>query len=72
MRQASLRLRLSVPGNKVIYLVNHESFVASDRSQMGAYWEGFFSLLSRNALNASHSFMLPAEQVVELGSRIDL
>jgi KUP system potassium uptake protein len=72
VRQAQARLLLSEPASQVVYLVNHETFVATDRGKMGRYQELFFALLARNAVNASHYFGILPEQVVELGSRIDL
>ena len=72
VRQAQARLLLSEPASHVVYLVNHETFVATDRGKMGHYQEVFFAALSRNAVNASHYFGILPDQVVELGSRIDL
>ncbi len=72
VKQAQARLLLSEPASRVVYLVNHETFVATDRGKMGRYQELFFALLSRNAVNASHYFGILPDQVVELGSRIDL
>jgi KUP system potassium uptake protein len=39
---------------------------------MGRISEGLFAFLWRNAKSAIDQFGLPAERVVELGSRIDL
>ncbi len=72
VKQAEARLLMTEPGSRVVYLVNHETFVATDRGKMGRYQELFFAALSRNAVNASHYFGILPDQVVELGSRIDL
>jgi K+ transporter len=39
---------------------------------MGALSEGFFSFLARNARNATDGFNIPPDQVVEVGTHIDL
>lgn len=72
VRQAQARLLLTEPAAHVVYLINHETFVATDRGKMSHYEEVLFAALARNAVNASHYFGILPEQVVELGSRIDL
>jgi len=39
---------------------------------MNRYQQGIFSFLSRNARNATDYFKLPPDQVIELGTHIDL
>ncbi len=54
------------------YFVGRETFLASKEGQMGAFSETLFAILSRNAKSATAYFSLPPEQVIEIGSQIDL
>jgi KUP system potassium uptake protein len=60
------------PLDDVTYYVGRETFVAGKGGKMGRLSEGLFAFLWRNAKSAIDHFGLPAERVVELGSRIDL
>ncbi|MEW6280284.1 MAG: KUP/HAK/KT family potassium transporter [Candidatus Eremiobacterota bacterium] len=72
VRQAQSRLLMQVPHSDVVYLINHETFVATDAGLMSRHQELVFAFLARNAVDVSQYFGIPPEQVVELGSRIDL
>jgi KUP system potassium uptake protein len=54
------------------YYFGRETFLATSKGRMGLWTEGLFAFLSRNASSATHQFNIPPEQVVELGSQIDL
>jgi KUP system potassium uptake protein len=54
------------------YYVERETFLVGKGGRMGRISEGLFSLLSRNARSAIDHFGLPPDQVIELGTRIDL
>ena len=43
-----------------------------DRGVVGPLGEGVFSFLARNAASATSYFAIPPDQVVELGTQIDL
>jgi KUP system potassium uptake protein len=60
------------PGEPPLYVLGRESFVASDRGHMGARMETLFAFLSRNSRSMTDYFQLPAERVLEIGSRVDL
>jgi len=55
-----------------VYVLGHEHFLATPANKMGELSEGFFSLLARNARNATEDFQIPPDQVVEVGTHIDL
>jgi KUP system potassium uptake protein len=63
---------IAAGADDLVYVLGHETIVASPRGQMGTLWEGLFAFLSRNAKSAIDYFGLPPEQVIEVGARIDL
>ena len=54
------------------YFLGRETFVASEKGKMGPLSEGLFALLSRNSRSATAYFSIPPEQVMEIGTQIDL
>jgi KUP system potassium uptake protein len=56
----------------VTYFLGRETFLATSAGRMGAWSEGLFAFLVRNARPATTHFCIPPEQVVEIGSQIDL
>lgn len=56
----------------ITYYLGRETFVASGGGKMGRWSEAFFAFLARNAQPATAYFGIPHEQVVELGTQIDL
>ena len=54
------------------YYLGRETFLATDKGQLGRIRESAFAFLSRNAASATSYFAIPPEQVVELGTQIDL
>ena len=56
----------------VTYFVGRETVLASEKPGMALWREKFFALLARNALGASTFYHLPAAQVVELGTQVEL
>ncbi|MDP8999407.1 MAG: KUP/HAK/KT family potassium transporter, partial [Myxococcota bacterium] len=54
------------------YYVSRETFVGGKGGKMGPTAERLFAFLSRNAKSAVDHFGLPPEQVIELGTRVDL
>jgi KUP system potassium uptake protein len=54
------------------YYLGRETFLATDKGRMGAWAESLFGVLSRNARSATAYFSIPPEQVLELGTQIDL
>ncbi len=71
---AALKARgdLPVELDDATYYVGRETFLATSAGEMGAWSEGLFAFLSRNAKDATSYFAIPHKQVVELGTQIDL
>jgi KUP system potassium uptake protein len=72
MGKALEKLNLQFDLSQLIYVLGHETFVEQDSGEMNRYQQGIFSFLSRNARNATDYFKLPPDQVIELGTHIDL
>ena len=54
------------------YYVGRETFLATGKGRLGPLREGVFAFLSRNSAGPMAYFAIPPEQVVELGTQIDL
>jgi KUP system potassium uptake protein len=57
---------------KVTYYLGRETILGGKGGRMGAPSERIFGFLSRNQRNATTYFRLPPDQVVEIGTQIDL
>jgi KUP system potassium uptake protein len=66
--------RFSLPINlsETTYYIGRETFVATSAGRMGSLSEHVFAFLARNADSASSHFLIPPDQVVEIGSQMDL
>ncbi len=67
--------RMDIPKedtDHLTYYVGRETFLATGRGKMGRWSESVFAFLSRNAQPATMYFGIPPDQVVELGTQIDL
>jgi KUP system potassium uptake protein len=54
------------------YYIGHETIVASDAGSVSRIPEAIFSYLSRNAVHEERRYGMPVEQIVEIGTQIDL
>jgi KUP system potassium uptake protein len=72
MEAAFKKLSLYYWARDILYVLGHETFVEQNRGSMPATQQTVFAFLSRNARNATDYFGLPPEQVIELGTQIDL
>jgi KUP system potassium uptake protein len=63
---------LPIEVGKATFFVGRETFLATERGEMGVWTESTYSFLSRNARSASLYFGIPPEQVVEVGLQVDL
>jgi KUP system potassium uptake protein len=54
------------------YYLGRETFLATHAGLLGPVRESIFGFLSRNAASATTYFAIPPEQVVEIGTQIDL
>jgi KUP system potassium uptake protein len=71
---AALSARAGIPADptRVTYFAGRDTFAATEKGAMGRSSEWLFALLARNARPVTERLSLPPEQVVEIGSRIDL
>jgi KUP system potassium uptake protein len=72
MEKAFQKLNLYYWARDILYVLGHETFVEHNRGSMPRMQQSIFAFLSRNARNATDYFGLPPEQVIELGTQIDL
>ena len=72
LQRAVARFALPVDLETATYYIGRDSFLATSAGQMGRVSEWFFALLTRNARSSTDHFHIPPQQVVEIGSRIDL
>jgi KUP system potassium uptake protein len=63
---------VAVPLDNATYYVGRETVVAGKGGRMGPVAERLFAFLGRNATSAIAHFGLPLDQVVELGTWVDL
>lgn len=63
---------LSFELDEVVFFLGRESIVPHRRPTMSFWREAIFAFLSRNAMDATRFFKIPPEQVVEIGSRVEL
>jgi KUP system potassium uptake protein len=68
VKEASLPCDL----REATYYVGRETILAGPGGKMGVFTESIFAFLQRNAVAADSSFGIPPEQVVEIGSQVDL
>jgi KUP system potassium uptake protein len=69
---AVTRFGLPLDCARVTYYVGRKTFLATAAGDMGRWSESLFAFLARNAKPISDHFCIPAKQVVEIGSQIDL
>ncbi len=70
--EAAERLEIAIEPSRMTYYLGRETFLASGKGRMGKWSEMLFGFLSRNAQPATMYFGIPPEQVIELGTQIDL
>jgi len=63
---------LKIDMDEITYYVGHETLAAGESNRMGRFAEMIFGYLQRNAVNVTRTFCLPANQVMEIGTQIDL
>ena len=66
------QLNLLYKSSDILYVLGHETFVEQNSGAMSGFKQEIFAFLSRNARNATDYFGLPPDQVIELGTQIDL
>jgi KUP system potassium uptake protein len=64
--------KISFDPDDATYYIGHETIVASDEGSLSRIPEAIFSYLSRNAVHEERRYGMPVEQIVEIGTQIDL
>ena len=69
IRDPALRL----DPDQLTYFLGRETLIATKKVADMALWrEKLFVAMSRNAMNATNYFRLPIDQVIEVGSHIEI
>jgi KUP system potassium uptake protein len=64
---------LDIPLEDITFFLGRETLIAARRPGGMALWrEHLFSFMSRNSYRATEFFRIPANQVIEIGSQIEL
>jgi KUP system potassium uptake protein len=69
---AGPKCKLGIDLADATYYLGRETFLATARGQLGPISERLFAFLARNAASATSYFAIPSEQVIEIGTQIDL
>ncbi len=64
--------QLIIPIEGTTFFLGRETLIASDRPGMAVWRERLFGFMARNALRATAFFKIPANQVFEVGTQIEL
>jgi KUP system potassium uptake protein len=72
LRDAKAGHALTCDLHDATFYLGRETFLATSKGRLGSLREGLFGFLSRNSISATSYFAIPPEQVVELGTQIDL
>jgi len=69
---AGPKCKLGIDLADATYYLGRETFLATARGKLGPVSEQLFAFLARNAASATSYFAIPSEQVIEIGTQIDL
>jgi len=72
LKLALVREELDFDLDDITYYLAREHLLARRGGKMGAVTETIFGFLHRNAANVDRYFRIPPEQVIEVGTQIDL
>lgn len=72
LRLVNARFGAPIDVDGATYYVGRDIFVATNHGKMSAWPERLFAFLSRNAQRATTQFAIPIEQVLEMGTQVDL
>jgi KUP system potassium uptake protein len=70
--EAKKKANLDLAIDEVTYFLGRETMLAGPGGQMGEVEESFFGFFARNSRPATAYFKLPPNQVIEIGTQIDL
>ncbi|HVH10324.1 MAG TPA: potassium transporter Kup [Gemmatimonadales bacterium] len=69
---ASREKALDIHAEGTTFFLGRETLVAADRPSMARWRERLFAFMSRNAMRATAFFRIPANQVFEVGTEVEL
>ena len=72
LRAVAQAERIPFDPENATYYIGHETIVASDEGSISRIPEAIFSYLNRNAVHEERRYGMPADQIVEIGTQIDL
>ncbi|MBS2033548.1 potassium transporter Kup [bacterium] len=72
VKRAARRLPLRHQLSNATYFIGRETFAATNSGRMRAWQERLFAFMARNSADITMVFDLPSDQVVEVGSRLEL
>ena len=72
LRAVSEAERIPFDPDDATYYIGHETIVASDQGNISRIPEAIFSYLNRNAVHEERRYGMPTDQIVEIGTQIDL
>ena len=72
LKLALVREDLDFEPEDITYYLAREHLMGGRGGKMGMVAEKYFGFLQRNAVNVDRYFRIPPEQVIEVGTQIDL
>jgi KUP system potassium uptake protein len=72
LRAVARAEQIPVDPEDATYYIGHETIVASDLGSISRIPEAIFSYLNRNAAHEERRYGMPTEQIIEIGTQIDL
>jgi len=63
---------ITIDETQVSYVLGRETFIAVQKKGMNLWRKLLFVFLSRNSMSATRYFDLPTEQVLEVGSQMEI
>jgi KUP system potassium uptake protein len=72
LREVAQTEQLPFDFDSATYYIGHETIVAGDEGTLSRIPETIFAYLSRNAVHEDRRYRMPTDQIVEIGTQIDL
>jgi KUP system potassium uptake protein len=72
LRAVAQAERIPFDPDNATYYIGHETIVATNEGSLNRIPEAIFSYLNRNAVHEERRYGMPTEQIVEIGTQIDL
>jgi KUP system potassium uptake protein len=72
LREVARSEQMPFDFDEATYYIGHETLVAGDKGNLSRIPEAIFAYLNRNAVHEERRYGMPTEQIVEIGTQIDL